>query len=484
MEKHALVQEELRLVAALSAVRTKLNEFALISSLPSEVLEHIFSFCVSWLYDARRKDRSLAWTQVCRKWRCVSLDAARLWHTIDLCDARLASLCLHRSASAPIHLITTSAWKLPCAGDILSAHAPRIQSIDVSLFPNDLEDLFQSCGPELIGLQSLSIEVPPVSSNFVLDASTRLPSLRCLTLRGVWIPWTKCQGLTHLSLCRLTAGYSPTPAQLLAILEASPNIQDIYLDHISPTPSETEFVPVSPIPLLSLRQFSITAKARQIHAILSFIMLPESAALIIDCHQFTTLDSLFPTTLYHIPNILVHAIRFMGARACIFANSNPALSDLSAEPNIVLKAPCTAQAHAFLTHNPVLFTANVTTIEIADVMYNDEFMTAGALNTFLSHFPALELLRLTSFTDLSDIVTTLSTPVAQHGMPCQRLKSIWFGKAYVVALGWKGMEKEVRERLRSLVAVRREAGCPVRLVSAQDGELYAFCKDESSQGPD
>ncbi|KAG6840596.1 hypothetical protein C0991_005686 [Blastosporella zonata] len=453
--KQALQEEELCLISALSAVRTKLNEFTLISSLPTEVLEYIFGICVFWMYDPRRQKHRLAWTQVCRKWRCISLNAARLWHFIDLADAPLASKCLVRSASAPIHL-TTSTWKLR-ADDLLSAHAPRVQSIDVLLFPLDLVHLFKRCGPELPALTRLSLKVPPVCSNFVLEVST-LPSLRSLTLLGVAIPWNICAGLTYLSLGDLIPGYSPTLWQFLVILEASPYIEEIHLEHVRPTPSDTDPCPSSLIPLTSLRRLSIMARTPlNIRTILSYIPFPPTARLIIDCNEFESLNDLFPTSA---------STMYSDLRACAIhfkENSFELYDSASSEPIISIK---THGAH-LPTITPDFFdTSDVTTLEIDHTLPEP---IADTLVAFFARLPALETIRVTDSSLFSSVIAALSKPVGQNGMLCQKLRSICFWKSRE---HWERFEKEGNELLLSLAKSRRNASFSVKLQFMQSGVLH------------
>ncbi|KAG5340444.1 hypothetical protein C0989_001587 [Termitomyces sp. Mn162] len=291
--------EETRLITALSSIRSQLNEYAPISTLPPEILEHIFTLCIPWLFHPQRNSHPLAWTQACRKWRNISINAPRLWSYIDVCDNRLAAECLVRSANAPIHVISSSLyWRCTTDETLLVPHFERINSINVLLFPEGIAQLFSKC-PSLPNLITLSLKVPPIASNFLLDLSPMyLPSLRRLTLWSVSVPWTMCVGLTYLHLRGLVAGYSPIIEQLLDVLKASPCIEEIHFEHVTPTDSgllhnQTPYSHYLP----SLHHLHLTSKPPfKIHTLLSYLVLPSSAHLSISCPHFERLHDLFPDT--------------------------------------------------------------------------------------------------------------------------------------------------------------------------------------------
>ncbi|KAG6825215.1 hypothetical protein H0H92_004379 [Tricholoma furcatifolium] len=348
---HTLQSEERRLILALSSIRTQLNAFTAISALPTEILIEVFSLCAwEWLYDSphgRKHPHRLAWTQVCRTWRDVALNTPRLWSHIDVCDVKLARECLLRSAEVPIHIASTPGlWNFPPATPpeddplvSLNSHAHRVQSISTLLFPEDLSHLFDFLGPSLPSLTSLTLRVPPVSSNFVLEGlPTSLPSLRKLRLGSVSVPWdmlchhtftsgSTCAGLTHLELSGLVSGEAPTLHQLLEIFRASQCLEEIRLEHVvptapspSPSPSSSSTPPPSAneydihsgfcagsgcghvcteahihtrIPLPSLRTLHITSKPPklQIHAILAHLSLPPAARTVLECWSLDFSDS-------------------------------------------------------------------------------------------------------------------------------------------------------------------------------------------------
>ncbi|GLB35620.1 putative F-box-like [Lyophyllum shimeji] len=457
--------EERRLVEALSAVRAKLNDLAPISALPAEVLECIFEICVSWLYEYRRPQNRLAWTQVCRKWRSVSLSAARLWRCIDLSDSLLTDEFLLRSGSAPIHLISTSTSPPRlCIGD-LEPHAERVQTLDVHFFPEDLINLFASLGPDLVNLASLSLKVPPVSTSIVLDIKARVPGLRRLALEGVAIPWHLCVSLTHLSLRGLGAGYSPSINELLTIFKSSPNLEYLRLQWITPSSD----LPISSldhqIPLPCLRELFVAAKAPVILFILSNIYLPSAPRLQVNCSDpFESLSDFLPADLRTTYSALdVHGVRLEREGVRFFPSAG--LADLS--DSIISFGSSWPILKAFLPDVPQFFSlAHVTVLELGREVLLD--LPRPLLSQFLVHLPALEDLRVafgSSF--FHDLFFTLSRPrsgsdsweTPGRDLLCPGLRTISFGGTRD-QVAWYFEEKCI-PRLLALAKARHAAGVPL-----------------------
>ncbi|KAF8652813.1 hypothetical protein AX16_004164 [Volvariella volvacea WC 439] len=292
-QRAALLKKEAEIAVMLSEVRTGLNNLLPISQLPTDILEDIFAICVSWLYGNQKPKNRLAWTQVCRVWRQVSLDSARLWRCIDLSDSRLAREFLKRSKTSPISMISASPLKLYT--DDLHPHAERLQSIDVFLFPDDMNDLFDSIGPNLSNLTDLSLRIPPVSASIRLDIP--LPRVRRLNLEAVSLGWSACTSLTHLSLRGMISSFAPSISELQTIFSKSPHLEYIRLENIDSLSTETEegqhhHPPAEAIPLNNLQELIVFAKDRVVTSILSSISFPPTTRLRLrfqDLHSFFSL---------------------------------------------------------------------------------------------------------------------------------------------------------------------------------------------------
>lgn len=421
---HLLLAEESRLADALSAVRTDLNDLAPISALPAEVLEEIFGICVSWLYGHHKPKYRLAWTQVCRNWRHVSLNSTRLWQCIDICDSRLAHEFLIRSGTAPISIISASPLKL-CT-DNLQPHAERLQSIEVFLFPDDMNDLFTSIGPNLSNLTNLSLKIPPVSTNFVLNIQFPLTRLRKLLLDCVAIPWNSCRGLTHLSLRGLGPD-SPSIPQLHDIFEASPQLEYLRLESITPALTDDSLPPVF---LPRLRELSITGKAHIIFSLLSSLSLSSTTRLQLTCSVFDDLHSLLPMgrNWGYTSNAEADTVR-LGQRAIRFIR--PGACPWTEEPSdfFISLASSSSIPKSVLPHiQSLLDLSHITSLELSTGVIFE--IPLNLLTTFLAHLINLESL-LVAFNDLEELLHALSSPSNLSDSPlplCPRLRTMSFSR--------------------------------------------------------
>ena len=429
-----LQEEETRLATSLSAVRMRLNELVPVSWLPTEILEQIFSICVSWLYGHRHQKpkQRLAWTQVCRVWRHVSLNSARLWRCIDLCDSRLAREFLLRSKSAPISIVSASPMKLYT--DDLHDHAERLQSIDVFLFPDDMQELFCSIGPNLLNLSSLTLKIPPVSWNIALDL--HFPSLRRLSLDSVAIPWDDCGGLTHLSLRGLEEGLCPTVSQLFAIFENSPRLECLRLEALSLVVPDMMSDRV--IELAHLHELIISAKASIISSILARISYPPSARLRLHSCLIRDLTSLFPrgiscwnqsdreTNEDRTLRLARHAIDFL----CPTARS---WSEDLAETLISITSSARVIVPVLSSIDTVFRLSDITVLELSTGVTLE--ISRELLRNFLVATSNLETLRV-AFNNLMDLLTLLAGPAivpsivssTPSQLLCPRLQNLLFGK--------------------------------------------------------
>lgn len=425
LRRSVLRAEEVRLATALSAVRTSLNHLSPISWLPTEILEQIFGLCVLWLYGHQKPKSRLAWTQVCRVWRQISFNSGRLWQCIDLCDSRLAHEFLIRSKTAPLSIISSSPLKL-CI-DNLHSHAERFESIEVYLFPDDVMSLFKNIGTNTVNLTTLSLKIPPISLNLYLDIP--FPSVRRLSLDAVAVQWNMCQGLTHLSLRALGAGFSPSVSQLHTIFEASPRLEYIRLEDIAPAISTT--TSDHTIPLCHVREMVIRAKSSVISAILAGISLPSHARLQLGCSLFQDLQSLLPSGIPHHqdkrinPNSTLRLARH--ATHLLRSGSRP-WSEESTETLISLSSTSCVSKPVLSSLHTIIDLSHITTLELGTGVLLD--ITIHALACFLARTTHLETLRV-AFNNIGELFSALSAsplPHASAEVLCPRLATLSFSK--------------------------------------------------------
>ncbi|TFK65349.1 hypothetical protein BDN72DRAFT_204467 [Pluteus cervinus] len=457
-KRATLRAEEARLALQLSNVRSQLNELVPVSSLPTDILEEVFAICVSWLYGSQKPKYRLAWTQVCRVWRRVSLDSARLWHCIDLSDPRFAREFLARSKSSPISIISASPLKLYTAD--LHSHAKRLQSIDVFLFPDDLVDLFTNIGPDLSKLTELSLRIPPVASSLTLDIS--ISNVQRLTLDAVAVKWDTCMGLTHLSLRGLIAAFSPSITELQSIFSNSPYLEYIRLENLDPTPRADDDTTV--VHLAHLHELVILGKDRLISAILSCISFTPRARLRLTCTNFQDFSTFLPKGLPYSPdeNLAIEGIR-LTSQGITFLHpsslSHPWSNELQ---DLVASISSTSQmGPIILSSAPKLCNLfSITVIELNTNVLHEPSSTSPATPSLSARFEDLltSTVNLTTLrisqNPLDNLLTILSTPPSSsHPIICPHLSRISFGRSETI---WWHFHKSLDSVLR-MISTREEA---------------------------
>ncbi|KAG7086160.1 hypothetical protein E1B28_002121 [Marasmius oreades] len=295
----SLLDLESKLLHELSVVRSNLNQLCpIISLFPTEIFQIIFAFCGA--HENIRSKYRLAFTQVCRHWRTLSLGMPSLWSTIDLSDLPYAALCLSRSGEASVSLVSTTCTEF--VGGVAMAEARnRICKIDVVSFPNSMLRLFCSIvgfacefpnpkmsipgNLELANLNTLALRIPTISDPVDLSPF-HLGSVKRLSLSGVGVCWeTTSSDLKVLELSRLPGHLAPTMEELLGIFErAKESIEGVYLEDVSSTGVD-EFPPwTERIQAPCLRKFSVSSRSREfVEAIVSVLTIGPHTEVVVGC---------------------------------------------------------------------------------------------------------------------------------------------------------------------------------------------------------
>ena len=419
--------EETCTSAPLSSVFSKLNALGPISSLPAEILEHIFGFCVSWIYGHEKTKHSLAWTQVCFSWRRISFNSIRLWQRIDLCNPRYANQFLVRSKEAPLSVVSTSPLKVTT--DSLALHAGRLHSIDVFLFPDDMAHLFSSIGGSLTNLIHLSLKIPQTSSALFLDIL--LPRVRRLALDGITVPWNNCRNLTHLSLRGLDPESCPSIPQMHQLFAQSPYLESIRLENFMPKNFLLDDNLTQPFPLEHLKDMIISSVPLKIVALLSGMLIPASCRLQLYFSFSESLQSIFP---HGIPQMKIghrldtstirlsqHSVRF------ILNKTHRWSEDLSRSLFSISSASHVA-IHICKSLDYLLDTSCITALELnTGVLFNIPNHDLHHLLATLTNLEALSI----AFNDLEEILKILSSTVQPPplNLLCPRLVEVSFSKS-------------------------------------------------------
>ncbi|KAF9032917.1 hypothetical protein BJ165DRAFT_1304215, partial [Panaeolus papilionaceus] len=421
-----LLEEEQLLAARLCALRGRLNDMAAISSLPPEVLEEVFHYCVACLYDTQPLKSPLAWTQVCRRWRLISLNSTRLWQCIDLCNARFAKEFLLRCKQAPLSLVSTSLLKYHF--DSMTINANQLYSIDIFLFHADMVHLFSCIKDQLGSLTRLSLKVPPSKPLILQDVS--FPKVRYLALDGVVIDWGQFQDLLRLSIRGLNSEYLPSISSLQSMLRRSPDLLSLRLENYLPAPQSHSYEytntsshwemdnQTTRIPLLRLSELVICTNSSVASALFSVLCLGPSAKI----QLFSSFDE--KEDLHNIfPNGLPYSISSLNCRSSTSQYGLVRRIRLSRSASSSITSPlasrlCTSLP-ALLTRHPPNHTfytmLQITHLELNTGVLLD--LSVPVLEGFLREIPNLEGLAV-GFNDLTGLLSVLGATNSNSASSC------------------------------------------------------------------
>ena len=287
-----------------------MNECALVSRLPVEILIHIFSYCPASDLHPHVRHRPpppwLAVTHVCRRWRNAALSCPFLWVEIISTNFNWAVAMLERSKDLPVHVSVDDggSTQIPCeirTARLLFSKIHRMQSLAMTCAHEII-----TCLPALFeaeaapSLQELIITNFHPSNPFDLIArplfSGKTPSLQFLSLyrcRVLWSsPLLQCD-LVYLSISHIPPDYRPHLCQVLTILKRLTRLECLQLDealpvHItSPNESTCSILSTERLPLTHLRFFSLCARsALDILDFAASVLVPATALFQLICEDF------------------------------------------------------------------------------------------------------------------------------------------------------------------------------------------------------
>ncbi|KAF9260895.1 hypothetical protein L218DRAFT_1002212 [Marasmius fiardii PR-910] len=303
----------------LSTIRSQLDELTPINLfLPNELLCLIFSLHNAEFYLNKRRPSAFAFTQVCRKWRMLSLRLSTLWSTIDLCNRPHASFCLSRVGENPDMLISVVA-KTPSVQfeGSFEGMKDRIKSVDVMLFPNCMVKFFGSLVEvadlpgghrtvreetqisawnqvlqlRLENLTHLSLRIPSISEPVDLSF-LNVGSVTNLVLAGVRVNWGSTG--SKLKVLRLSRPFGPPCAplleDLLEIIErASGMLEEVVLGDFDSmfgvSAGGNFFSPAMKINTPLLRKLTVVSKDREfVDSIVSALSFGSDTQVTVRCN--------------------------------------------------------------------------------------------------------------------------------------------------------------------------------------------------------
>jgi hypothetical protein len=292
-----------------------MNERALVSRLPVEILIHVFSYCpASDLYPHVRHRPPPPWlavTHVCRRWRNAALSCPFLWVEIISTNFNWAVAMLERSKDLPVHVSVDDGGssQMPCevkTARLLFSKIHRMQSLAMTC-----SHAILTCVPALFEAEAAPLLQELIITNFhpshFMDLivrplfSGKTPSLQFLSLyrcRVLWSsPLLQCD-LVYLSISHVPPDYRPHLCQALTVLKRLTRLECLQLDealpvHInSPNESTYSILSTERLPLTHLRFFSLCSRsALDILDFAASVLIPATALFQLICEEFEQYDS-------------------------------------------------------------------------------------------------------------------------------------------------------------------------------------------------
>ncbi|KAL1950792.1 hypothetical protein VTO73DRAFT_5916 [Trametes versicolor] len=235
-----LSQRRETLLGELLGVDRLINAAALIHQLPDEILAEAFLFSLTpnrfpWQLFQTEEQRFLVLLGVCVRWRSVICTQPRFWRDISVRKGHeWLTLALSRCAGAPANITLRDETLAPSVfSSVLPQHSRILRSIHAtdisqSSMPRLLAFLYDSSTPTL---HSLSIHNRHSNRREMRLSAESFPVLRQLTLNNFVLP-AESSLYSQLHILVLTRCRWIIPMrQFLDILEATPRLTDLLLDH-------------------------------------------------------------------------------------------------------------------------------------------------------------------------------------------------------------------------------------------------------------
>ncbi|OCH93866.1 hypothetical protein OBBRIDRAFT_789903 [Obba rivulosa] len=443
------------------------NVLPAINRLPDELLVN----CL-WFASRESSQSLIAASHVCRHWRSVAIDNARLWTRVELVgcdDSRRTSsfeqalVFVRRSKGAILDIEISGSWgeQLRSLLSLLKRNMHRVRSLTCCLrgFPEMvrvISDFKTLKAPEL---EVLSLHSTAKHLNVgQLLTKERTPSLRSLTLVRVCHDWSQCINLTHLSITdHDPRGKKWNLHQFFNVLAQCPQLRTLavlsgVIPDDAPLPKQTIILP----DLLEVRleELSMTA----IQSFLTHTRLPPTARLVLSPDPVSSPE-------YEMLNFMdvagfarVQAIHYFEELHLEFDEDEEEIEESNGvvtihahlsdeplqEPELTLKLVTDDLSSAMILRDLNLYfqLSDVKTFTVSSNFYTGANNLMEGFFAPLHHMPRLRTLRLDVDRDL------LQQVFMDVLRPCQELRSL------DVMIGY--FDETLRSQLLQFVRARKE----------------------------
>ena len=309
-----LDEEIAQLAIKLSSLQTRKNTFAPISRLPTPILARIFVCYASdeyyYAYSgyirrfARIESHWIGVSYVCRHWRHVALTCPTLWSYLFARSPRWTEALLARSLDSPLR-IQAKFYKSDMTLDFmaqLATHAERLEECSIEFELGGLDvlralSMLSSRAPRLRNLCIRHVywamgsgkdkQAQEISNQILFNGDT--PCLRELDFQCYHTPWYSptIGGLTILRLHKLATSVRLTMAELMVILEHSPDLVELDLKDALLSGPTSSCQNSKKVRLPFLVRLLITAPLSEVFTFLSYVEIPSTTRARLDCYQNT-----------------------------------------------------------------------------------------------------------------------------------------------------------------------------------------------------
>jgi hypothetical protein len=324
------------LEGSIRALRRRRNELAPISSLPTEIIEAIFSLLhipgtlpPFTLYG--RRDH-LAWLRVahvCHHWREVALNQPLFWSYVDFSTISSAGAAeiLARAKKVPLHLEAKTfidRWdnaRFDTFRKQLQAHVSHIRHLDLCVEPTQFMRTLESLTSPAPTLESLRLfcKASQAILDQIIDSLVSIPDtlfggttpkLSCLELYSCAINWKSplLRGLEHLGI--YTSYERPSLSNWLDALDEMPQLKTLTLAQASPISPFNAPLPSTikrTVTIPSLTLFDITSGMMDCGLALAHLVLPALTTLCVKgqtrCPNGSDVLEVLPYVTRHTPRL-------------------------------------------------------------------------------------------------------------------------------------------------------------------------------------
>ena len=322
--RQAIDAEIKSLEGSIRALRHRRNALAPVSSLPTEVIEVIFSLLhvpgtsSSSTLDGNTDNQ--AWLRVghvCHQWRKIALNQPLFYVDFNAVSSAGAAEILARAKTVPLHLeakVPSGSWddsRFDALRKELQDHVSHIRHLDISAEHVQLNRTLDRLTSPASTLEYLSlsrqehpdgsIDVRESIPDTLFDGST--PRLSCLELSHCAISWESplLRGLKHLRISSLFTG--PSLSVWLDGLDEMPHLKTLALlyaspsaPHDAPLPSRVERT----VTLPSLTHLEISGITIDCGLALAHLVLPALTSLCVRASSYLPNGRDVPGILPHV----------------------------------------------------------------------------------------------------------------------------------------------------------------------------------------